>query len=164
MTSNRGYLRRPEIQIARKILQTDEPRRRDIRELRRQLMAFNRGEDINRKAIAALNLLAIDELTDDDIPWIIQHHIKSLQKYCDMVDDAYEAALAGVPDDNRRVVLAALIYRLESVRPPARYEIVYPYTESDMIRRERIVIGYILQALQLMPYRYQPKLDSSKPR
>lgn len=159
MTTNRGYLRRPEIQIARKILQTDEARKRDIKTLEQWLADYKQTKQVDKEAVAALNLVSLNDLSDCDIDWIIEHHIKALQKYCDIVSDAYVVALDGVPTEDAEEVLTALIYRLESVRPPARAECNYPLSEHDMAIRERAVLRHVLRAIGLMPVRLQPSKD-----
>lgn len=153
---NRGYLRRPEIQIARKILQTDEARKRDIKTLQLWLEDYKQTGHVDKEAVAALNLVSLNDLNDTDISWIIEHHVKALQKYCDVVSDAYVVALDGVPTEYAEEVLTALIYRLESVRAPARGECNYPLSEHDMAVRERAVLRHVLRAIGLMPVRLQP--------
>lgn len=148
--------RSPYMQIARKVLQTHEQRRSDIKAAKSDLLRLQRGQPIKNDALVAdLSSFLQDGHTVSlaEKIQIVEDYIDGLEAWCTLVDTALDVATADIQNASvRRQTQAALLRLYGDYQKEDLQHVGYPLSQADYEKRSRRLLKQILRGAGLLSY------------
>ncbi len=148
--------RSPYMQIARKILQTHEQRKSDIKAAKSDLLRLQRGQPVKNDAlIADLSgfLQSGHTISPAEKMKKIEDYIDGLEAWYTLVDTALDVATADIQDAFvRRQTRTALLRMYGDYQKEDLQHTGYPLSRADYEKRSRRLLKQILRGAGLLPY------------
>lgn len=150
--------RNPLMQIARKLVQTYELRRRDMKSMETDLSYLRRGF----KASHERSISDCRRGTDGAQKLTREEQIETLEEMLDsfyymntIVDEAFEAAVSDIEDSEIKKQIKDCLHLALGEGKEIEFRFLpypYDYPRCDYEERKRILLKYIIRELNLMPY------------
>lgn len=150
----------PYLQIARKIIQTNDERQKDIAAAEKDLERIKAGKE----PVTSWDKIkdAVITLDDQDVVEELQAYVDMMSNTAYMVNLSFCKAVQDIKDYQTRQTVMSCLVRAIAGREHFDY-LAYPLTKNDFDYRQRQVLKYILRHLRLMPYINRPA-DGGKKR
>lgn len=164
--------RNPYMQIARKLVQTYNVRKNDIKAIKSELSRINSNQQPRYGSQIADLRQGTDGrryLNSDDKLDTLETHLDCLMRWNEIIDNAFDLAVADIEDDELRMdTRKALIRSYGDDKQVDFYMLAYPieFGRNDYEERSRTLLKYIIREIGLMPYlqpiKFKPKSKADR--
>ena len=164
--------RNPYMQIARKLVQTYNVRKNDIKAIKSEIARINSNQQPRYGSQIADLRQGTDGrryLNADDKLDTLETHLDCLMRWNEIIDNAFDLAVADIEDDELRMdTRKALIRSYGDDKQVDFYMLAYPieFGRNDYEERSRTLLKYIIREIGLMPYlqpiKFKPKSKADR--
>lgn len=164
--------RNPYMQIARKLVQTYNIRKSDIKAIRAEIARINSNQTPRYDTQISDLKQGTDgrqRLNKDDKLQTLKTHSDCLIRWNNIIDEAFDLAVEDITDEELRVDTRKALLRSYGDDPQVDfYMLAYPieFGRNDYEERSRTLLKYIIREIGLMPYlqpiKFKPKSKADR--
>lgn len=166
--------RNPYMQIARKLVQTYNVRKNDIKAIKSEIVRINSSQRAKYEAQISDLRQGTDGrqyLSQDDKLDTLEMHLDCLERWNAIIDNAFDLTVEDIEDDELRIdTRKALIRSYGDDKQVDFYMLAYPieFGRNDYEERSRVLLKYIIREIGLMPYlqpiKFKPRSKADRTR